>query len=267
MPSARRTPASGPGRPPLGSAIVALPILTATEPTMRTRQPTTTAALEDQRVPVRTKLAATWTSLMFLYAYVDILNFFTPGVIQEILDGKVFEFDLSQTFSTSALTLMAVPILMVVLSMTLPARANRITNLVVGSIQVPFAAFNAVGEVGEPWMYFYVLGVALELIVLAFILRSAWTWPRRSMSSATPPACARPSPCSARSSRRARSSAACSCRGSRAPSWNSRCACSASRSCPICAEHGALPARAIVVILGRGARDAPQRPSRGELPP
>jgi hypothetical protein len=43
---------------------------------------------------------------------VDILNFFTPGVIEDILDGKVFEFDLSQTFSTMALILMAIPILM-----------------------------------------------------------------------------------------------------------------------------------------------------------
>ena len=75
---------------------------------------------------------------------------------------------------------------MVVLSMTLPARANRITNLIVASVQVPFAAFNAVGQVGEPWMYFYVFGVALEVIVLAFILRSAWTWPRTAAVPAGP---------------------------------------------------------------------------------
>jgi len=73
-----------------------------------------------------------------------------------------------------------------VLSMTLPARANRITNLIVASVEVPFAAFNAVGQVGEPWMYFYVLGVALEVIVLAFILRSAWTWPRTPAVPAGP---------------------------------------------------------------------------------
>ena len=146
---------------------------------MRTRQPTTTT-LEDQRIPVRAKLAATWTSFMFLYAYVDILNFFTPGVIEDILDDKVFEFDLSQTFSTTALTLMAIPILMVVLSMTLPARANRITNLVVASLYVPVTAFNAVGE---SWPYFYGLGVALEVILLALILRYAWTWPRTAPSA------------------------------------------------------------------------------------
>ena len=148
---------------------------------MRTRQPTT-ATLEDQRIPVRAKLAATWTSFMFLYAYVDILNFFTPGVIEDILDGKVFEFDLSQTFSTTALTLMAIPILMIVLSMTLPARANRITNLIVASLYVPVTAFNAVGE---SWLYFYGLGIALELILLALIVRYAWTWPRTAATMAT----------------------------------------------------------------------------------
>ncbi|KAA1418147.1 hypothetical protein FE697_020115 [Mumia zhuanghuii] len=145
---------------------------------MSTRQPTTT--LEDQPVPVRAKLAAAWTSLMFLYAYVDILNFFTPGVIEDILDGRVFEFDLSQTFSTAALTLMAIPIFMVVLSVTLPARVNRITNLVVAAVYVPVTAFNVAGE---SWLWFYGLGVVLELILLALIIRYAWTWPRTSPSA------------------------------------------------------------------------------------
>jgi hypothetical protein len=180
MPSARRPPASGPRRPPPGSAIVDLPILTTTtEPMLRTRQPTT-ATLEDQRIPVRAKLAAAWTSFMFLYAYVDILGFFTPGIVEDILDGRVFEFDLSQTFSTTALTLMAIPIFMVVLSMTLPARVNRITNLIVASLYVPVTAFNVAGGF---WLYFYGLGVVLELIVLALIVRYAWTWPRTAPSA------------------------------------------------------------------------------------
>ena len=144
--------------------------------------PPSQSTLEDLRMPVQAKLAAAWTSFMFLYVYVDIIALYKPGVVDDILVGVVFEFDISQTLLTAFLTLMAIPILMVVLSMTLPARANRITNLVVASVQVPFAAFNAVGE---SWTYFYGLGVALEVIVLAFILRSAWTWPRRTASPAT----------------------------------------------------------------------------------
>jgi uncharacterized protein DUF6326 len=144
--------------------------------------PPSRSALEDRRMPVQAKLAAAWTSVMFLYAYVDIIAFFKPGVIDDILAGKVWEFDVSQTLLTTFLALMAIPILMVVLSMTLPARANRITNLIVASVQVPYAAFNVLGE---SWTYFYGLGVVLEVILLALILRYAWTWPRRTASPAT----------------------------------------------------------------------------------
>jgi hypothetical protein len=141
---------------------------------MSTRQPTT-AALVDPPTPVRVKLAAAWTSFMFLYAYVDILGFYTPGMVDDILDGKVYEFDLSQTFSTTVLTALAIPIFMVVLSTILPARVNRILNLVVASLYVPFTVFNVAGGF---YLYFYGLGVVLELILLALILRYAWTWPR-----------------------------------------------------------------------------------------
>ena len=146
---------------------------------MRTRQPTT-ATLEDQRIPVRAKLAAAWTGIMFLYAYVDIIAFFKPGVVEDILAGKVWEFDVSQTLLTTFLALMAIPIFMIVLSMTLPARANRITNLVVASLYVPVTVFNAAGGT---WLVFYGLGIVLELILLSLILRYAWTWPRTAPSA------------------------------------------------------------------------------------
>ncbi|WP_298751302.1 DUF6326 family protein [uncultured Serinicoccus sp.] len=159
-----------------------------------TNRTNTVDHLDTPVVPVQAKLAAAWTSFMFLYVYVDILALYKPGVVDGILAGVVWELDITPTWAISALTLLAMPILMVVLSMTLPARANRVTNLVVASLQVPFAAFNAVGEVGEPWMYFYVLGVALEVIVLAFILRCAWTWPRRTASPSTSVPEGRPAP-------------------------------------------------------------------------
>ncbi|MEU9338873.1 DUF6326 family protein [Streptomyces sp. NPDC048290] len=168
--------------PPPGPAILGPPALTTTtEPTIRTRRPTTTP-LDNQPIPVRAKLAAAWTSFMFLYAYVDILAFFKPGVIHDIDNGIVWEFTISQTLLTTFLTLMAIPILMIVLSMTLPARANRTTNLTVASTQIPFAAFNAAGET---WTYFYGLGIALEVTLLALILRYAWTWPHTTPPTTT----------------------------------------------------------------------------------
>ncbi|KJQ53859.1 DUF6326 family protein [Microbacterium sp. SA39] len=151
---------------------------------MSTRE-STPPTLQEQRMPVRAKLATAWASFMFLYIYVDILAFYKPGVVDDILVGVVWQFDITQTWAVTALALLAIPILMVMLSTALPARASRIANLVVGSMQVPFAAFNAVGEWGGSWILFYVLGVALELAVLACILRWAWTWPRAGSATGT----------------------------------------------------------------------------------
>lgn len=140
------------------------------------------AMLDDQPISVRAKLVAAWTAVMFLYAYVDIIAFFKPGVVEDILGGLVWEFDVSQSLLTTFLALMAVPILMIVLSVALPARANRTTNLVVASVQIPYAAFNIVGET---WVAFYGLGIALEVALFALILRWAWTWPRTAPMAAS----------------------------------------------------------------------------------
>ena len=139
----------------------------------------TTTTLHDSPVPLRAKLAAAWTSFMFLYIYVDYLHLYKPGALTDILAGVVFTFDISQTFVVIALTSVAIPMFMILLSMTLPARVNRAINLVVGTLYIPYSAFNLAG--GE-WMAFYGLGVALEVLLLAFVLRTAWTWPRLATS-------------------------------------------------------------------------------------
>ena len=144
--------------------------------------PPSRSALEDLRMPVQAKLAAAWTSLMFLYIYVDYFHLYKPGVIHNILGGRVFDFDITPTLLTIFVVVIGIPALMVMLSMTLPARANRATNLVVASLYIPVSAFELVGE---SWIYFYGLGVLLEVLLLAFILRSAWTWPSRTASAAT----------------------------------------------------------------------------------
>ena len=94
--------------------------------------------LDDPLIPVRVKLAAAWTSFMFLYLYVDVISFYKPGVVDGILNGRVWEFDVSSTLLTTFLVAVSIPALMVVLSMTLPARVNRVTNLVVASLLIPY---------------------------------------------------------------------------------------------------------------------------------
>lgn len=140
-----------------------------------TRKADTSGPLHNPQIPVQIKLAGAWASFMFLYIYVDLLNLYKPGVVEGIMGGLVWEFQVSQMLLTAFLASVAIPGLMIVLSMTLPARVNRATNIVVASLNIPYAMFNAVGE---SWIYFYGLSIGLEVLLLAFILRAASTWPR-----------------------------------------------------------------------------------------
>lgn len=139
--------------------------------------------LDTAPISVRVKLAAAWTSFTFLYAYVDILNFYKPGVVDGILDGLVWRFEVSPTLLTVMLASVMIPAVMVTLSVTLPARVSRVTNLVVAALLIPYSLFNAAGTTPE-WVPFYVLSIGVELVLLGFILRSAWTWPRGAAAPA-----------------------------------------------------------------------------------
>jgi hypothetical protein len=44
--------------------------------------------------------------------------------------------------------------------------------------------FNAAGASWD-WAFYYGLTIGIEVLILAFILRSAWAWPRRTASPAT----------------------------------------------------------------------------------
>lgn len=125
------------------------------------------------QILVQNKLSAAWTSFMFLYIYVDYLVLHKPGHIEGILAGMIWEFPISQTFMVIALTSVSIPALMIVLSTALPPHINRITNLILATLYIPYSLFNIVGE---SWTLFFGLGIGLELLLLGFILRSAWTW-------------------------------------------------------------------------------------------
>ena len=139
---------------------------------------TASSPLDGSRIPVQAKLAAAWTSFMFLYVYVDYLHLYKPGVVSDILAGVVFTFEISAGFAVTALALTIVPVIMIWLSVILQPRYNRATNLVVATLLIPYMVFNAAGA--GSWLAFYALGIAVELLLLAFILQTSWAWPRRA---------------------------------------------------------------------------------------
>ena len=130
-------------------------------------------ALEDIKLNVKLKLAALWASFMFLYIYVDYFALYMPSKIENILKGKVFVFDITQGFIMIALSLSTIPMLMIFLSVALPAKVNRWTNIIVAIVHIPYMLFNLTGEA---WMHMY-FAAAVEVVLLLLIIRYAWKWP------------------------------------------------------------------------------------------
>lgn len=155
-----------------------------TSPTSPISTPTPTPRqFETSVIAVQAKLAAAWTSLMFLIIYIDYFHLYQPGEIDDIRGGVIFAFDISGTLLTIFFAIIAIPALMVMLSVTLRPRVNRAVNLVVASLYIPICVFNAAGATSD-WASYYVVTIGVEVLILAFILRTAWTWPRRSTVTA-----------------------------------------------------------------------------------
>jgi hypothetical protein len=130
--------------------------------------------LEDIKVNIKVKLATLWASFMFLYIYVDYFHLYMPGTLKDILAGKVFVFDITYVFLLVAMIFVAIPTLMIFLSVALPAKVNRLTNIIVATVFIPYMLFNLVGEA---WAHMY-FAAAIEVILLCIIIRYAWKWTR-----------------------------------------------------------------------------------------
>jgi Family of unknown function (DUF6326) len=134
-------------------------------------------AFEDIKLNVKLKLAALWTSFMFLYVYVDYFHLYMPGSLEDMLAGKVFTFEVTQAFLLIVLVLVAIPVLMIFLSVALSAKVNRWTNIIVAAAYIPYMLFNLAGEA---WIHM-VFGAVVEVVLLLLIIWYAWKWPKQEV--------------------------------------------------------------------------------------
>lgn len=131
--------------------------------------------LEDIQMNVKLKLAVLWASFMFLYIYVDYFHLYMPGSIKDILGGKMYVFDITQVALLIGLVSVTIPALMIFLSVALPAEINRMANIIVAAIYIPYTLFNLAGEA---WIHMF-FGASVEVVLLLLIIRYAWKWPKQ----------------------------------------------------------------------------------------
>ncbi|MHA1988269.1 MAG: DUF6326 family protein [Promethearchaeota archaeon] len=92
--------------------------------------------MEDMKINVKIQLSALWTSVMFFYSYADVLGFYKPGNLAELLTGEIGGVVITSEFLVFSGILMAIPSLMIFLSLILMEKVNRWINIILGIVLV-----------------------------------------------------------------------------------------------------------------------------------
>lgn len=127
----------------------------------------------EPEIPVRMKLSALWTSVMFCYIYGDYFWLYAPGKLQEILAGRMEPLgQVTEGVLLGTTVSMTIPSLMIFLSLVLRRTPNRWLNIVLGLVYSIFVLITMQGA----WTFYLFLGtvdIALTLLIVWY----AWRWP------------------------------------------------------------------------------------------
>lgn len=137
--------------------------------------PARKGALHDPRINVRIKLSALWASVMFCYVYGDYFGLYVPGKIAEMSAGNLGPLGPATTgVLVGVAAMMAIPSLMVFLSLSLAPVLSRWSNMVLGVAYTGIMLMTLSGA----WSYYKFLGI-IEVLLTLLVVWTAWRWPRQ----------------------------------------------------------------------------------------
>jgi len=131
--------------------------------------------LENPKVNIKIKLAALWASVTFCYLYGDYFELYTPDKVNSLITGEnVLD---SPVKLLVASIILAIPSVMVAVSILLKPKINRILNILFGSLFTIMMVLIAVNSMTE-WYGFYVFLAILESLITFLIVWYAIKWPK-----------------------------------------------------------------------------------------
>jgi Family of unknown function (DUF6326) len=131
---------------------------------------------EDIKVNIKIKLSALWTAVTLCYLYGDYFELYVPKKVEGLISGDNL---LNSPMNLlGAAVLLAIPALMVCLSIVLKPSINRWLNIIFGLFYTAIMLLIAATSL-ESWRTFYVFLALVESIITSLIVWYAWTWPRQ----------------------------------------------------------------------------------------
>jgi len=138
-----------------------------------------TTEMEDPKINVKLKLSALWVAVTFIYVYADIRAFYEPGIIEQIIAGRIAEVGITTTQAMLlSLVMMTPPSAMIFLSLVLKPKMNRLANIVLGIFYTGLVLIAQFGIIMHTSVNYLYSGIA-EVVLTALIVWYALKWPRQ----------------------------------------------------------------------------------------
>ena len=137
----------------------------------------TRSSLNSFPINTRLVLACLWIADMFLYVYGDYFALYIPGEAGKLVSGDTLLNNPLKVFAASVL--MALPPLVIVLSVLARASVARWANIIFGVAFTGIMVLIAVTSMPlTPEVAAYVFYAVIESIVTSIIIWQAWKWPK-----------------------------------------------------------------------------------------
>jgi hypothetical protein len=120
----------------------------------------------------RLRIAALWTAMLFVFAYVDIFALFRADIAEGVMAHTVAGLTIDQGFLLASTVYVIIPSVMIYLSLVLAWLVNRWVNLVLAGLYILSIGISCIGET---WAY-YLVGSAAEIGLLIVLAVTAWRW-------------------------------------------------------------------------------------------
>lgn len=132
--------------------------------------------LEDVEINIKIKLSALWASVTLCYLYGDYFELYVPKKTAGLISGENLLDSPTKLFL--AALLLAIPAVMVFLSILLKAAINKWLNICVGLFFTAIMVLIAFTSL-TPWRAFYVFLAIVESGITSLIIYYAWNWTKK----------------------------------------------------------------------------------------
>jgi hypothetical protein len=121
-------------------------------------------------IDTKTRISTLWIVVLFNMLFADIMNFITPGTLQEIMTGYAGSLQINQGILLVFAVLLEIPIAMIFLSRVLKDKANRRANIIACMITIVFTIGGGTANLH------YAFFATVEVACMVLIIWHAWRW-------------------------------------------------------------------------------------------